>query len=218
MLLEATRRLQDHTSFLEKNTPVMKDRAIRYTGPLDFYRPETIRHQRLLGNWRPLHSDGVLVYVTPEQGKMGLYARPHRQILSFLNRIPSSIREHISILTLSVPFGVIPFDISGVYPLTQHVPPHNPNLHEWTLAGDTIIQFTENLLSNFSAIILFSDWLEPHPVIEKLREVAKKHKKDLYILLENPSLDRYQRKHMTQFKTIIQKIFALEDDQIDTDQ
>ncbi len=99
--------------YLQNNTPIFKQKAIYLFEPIDQYRPELKNFRNMLiNNYRSLYNDAILLY--PDQG-----IRPFYLSSVFKNIID---KYSLSLVCLYNPFfGLIPVEISDIYPASHNV-------------------------------------------------------------------------------------------------
>ena len=99
--------------YLQNNTPIFKQKAIYLFEPIDQYRPELKNFRdMLIDNYRSLYNDVLLLY--PDRG-----TRPFYLSSAFKNLID---KYSLSLVCLYNPFfGLIPVEISDIYPASHNV-------------------------------------------------------------------------------------------------
>lgn len=99
--------------YIQDSTPIFKQKAIYLFDPIDQYRPE-LKHFRnmLINNYKPVNNDVLLLY--PEQGIRPFY------LSSVLQNL---VQKYVSAtICLYTPFfGLIPVELSDVYPASHNV-------------------------------------------------------------------------------------------------
>lgn len=119
-LLRALRHLEKYSSYVEKNSPIAGRRGLFYFGPEDLSRPEVIRHERRINeNYRRPVPIRVLLLL-PEVERRPLHASPeHRKVSSAIVEAFGRMPGELGVCTYAAPFGVVPWEIDDVYPLSQ---------------------------------------------------------------------------------------------------
>lgn len=112
-LMDAIYAMKDF-NYVRQNTPIFKHKAIYLFEPLDQFRPELINYRKtLINNYRsPTSYDSLVLY--PDQGIRPFYSSSILQKLSVL--YPTA-----SICLYNPFFGLIPVEISDIYPASHNI-------------------------------------------------------------------------------------------------
>ena len=197
-MLEASRLLLGLSDYLEVGTPITKPRGILYTGIDDFARPEVIRHQKLLQHWQPINRPSTLILLEPENGAVGFYSWGHKRVIERLTHLPNHIQKRINVGILSVPFGFIPWELSTIYPLSQHITIRNPSHIEWQQATRRLLETLTLRIGDIQEVILLGIWKDKTPVISQLKEFSEKHKIPYQIIDAVTPSEKYRTDHLNQ--------------------
>jgi len=137
-LYQAVKLLSDYVDMLEDGTPSFKPRALFFFDELDYGRPEVVRHRRRL-NWMRKREKLILALGTGERPFYG--SKVHREILKALGDRAGEFQ----ISFILPPFGVVPVEVSDVYPLSQNEAPEGyleetaklliPSIREYVESG-----------------------------------------------------------------------------------
>ncbi|MEM2146947.1 MAG: tRNA guanosine(15) transglycosylase TgtA, partial [Candidatus Jordarchaeaceae archaeon] len=120
-LLEALRRLGEYSDILEIYTPTTKPHAIFYGGPETLKRPEVTRHLKKLENLlQPEEADILLILLEPKT-KPFYKSKENSEVLKLLKDFPEEQQKRLQLMTKSTIFGLVPFELEEVYPLSQHL-------------------------------------------------------------------------------------------------
>ena len=117
-LWQAFRSIEEHVDFLEDGTPLFKNKAIFLFGPPDHKRPEVVRS-----------TNSIIKNIEFPRGKTRLLIFPEGEVTPFYN---SAVYRHLTsglgnliekaqVSFVVAPFGLIPVEISDVYPFSQYV-------------------------------------------------------------------------------------------------
>jgi 7-cyano-7-deazaguanine tRNA-ribosyltransferase len=100
--------------YIQQNTPIFKHKAIYLFEPLDQFRPELTNYRKMLiDNYRsPSDNDSLLLY--PDQGIRPFYSS------SVLKKLSISF-PNTSICLYNPFFGLIPVEISDIYPASHNI-------------------------------------------------------------------------------------------------
>lgn len=120
-LLEALRRLGEYSDILEIYTPTTKPHAIFYGGQETLKRPEVTRHLKKLENLpQPEETDILLILLEPKT-KPFFKSKENSEVLKLIKDFPEKQQKRFQIMTKSTIFGLVPFELEEVYPLSQHL-------------------------------------------------------------------------------------------------
>jgi 7-cyano-7-deazaguanine tRNA-ribosyltransferase len=100
--------------YIQQNTPIFKHKAIYLFEPLDQFRPELVNYRKMLINnySSPANTDSLLLY--PDQGIRPFYSS------SLLKKLSISY-PNTSICLYNPFFGLIPAEISDIYPASHNI-------------------------------------------------------------------------------------------------
>jgi 7-cyano-7-deazaguanine tRNA-ribosyltransferase len=116
-LLTAVKQLAKHKDYLEKHSPSTKNSGLFFYNSLSLIRPEVVRHQRLLAERYTPPKQAKSLMLLPETSTKPLHkSKEYKQILKKLKR--ESGNTHVCFIV--APFGIVPADLSEIYPLSQH--------------------------------------------------------------------------------------------------
>jgi 7-cyano-7-deazaguanine tRNA-ribosyltransferase len=112
MLMKAFRKLSKYKLFLEKHSPIIKRKGLFYFGDEGLSRPEIVRHKiRLEKNYvKPKNLTSLILFPTPNEKPFYL----NQNVAKILAKNPQA---HICFYL--TPFGLIPIELSDVYPISQ---------------------------------------------------------------------------------------------------
>jgi len=123
-LWEAFKLLIDHYEFLEDGTPLFKPRALFFYGFYDLMRPESLRYHKRILEDISIPSEKKTLLILPESDVKPFYKSPF--YIKLANALGNALKE-IQICFLALPFGVMPVELSDVYPLSQYVSAIRPD-------------------------------------------------------------------------------------------
>jgi len=136
--------------YLQNSTPLFKQKAIYLFEPVDQYRPELKNFRRMLiNNYKSFYSDVLLLY--PDQS-----IRPFYLSSIFKNLIDN---YSPSLVCLYNPFfGLIPVEISDIYPASHNVFSNHSRDFEVGDYGEFIKLFNSFLkINHFKTIYIIAD-------------------------------------------------------------
>lgn len=119
-LLNGLKRLKKYMRFIEKFDPVSKPKAMFYSGPEDAYRPEIIRYRKHIIDYVPLYKYKIALVMDERDAN----EKASKRFEEIAKKIKSDEKfREIHFLFLSSIFGIIPAEISHMYPLLQYEAP-----------------------------------------------------------------------------------------------
>ena len=115
-LWEAYIHMGKYIDLLEDGTPSFKSRgAFFFTSP-DHFHPDSIRHTVRLRNVTIPKKRRIMI-VIPEDNVKPFYSSP---IYTTLTELLGDYLENVQFFFLSSPFGLVPVEVSDIYPLSQY--------------------------------------------------------------------------------------------------
>jgi 7-cyano-7-deazaguanine tRNA-ribosyltransferase len=118
-LLQALKKLNKYKDFIEKHDVAAKNSGLFIFNSVDLMRPEVVRHKKRLEE-RYIPPKAQILLLAP-QTRMKPFHKSieFKQVAGFLQ----DSRKHsdkVHICFYAAPFGVIPYELDEVYPLSQH--------------------------------------------------------------------------------------------------
>jgi len=114
-LWEAYKNFSENIEFLEDGVPIFKSKGLFLSDIVDNSRPEVLRHKMKMKNNIRFRKCKLLLL--PETMVKPFYKS---RIYSNLKKELGSIIDQIQICFLAHPFGIIPIELSDIYPLSQY--------------------------------------------------------------------------------------------------
>ncbi len=152
-LLQAFRQLLKYAKWLERFDPVTKPSGFLYTGYESAFRPEVLRHRFRMSRYRP-PAEECLILV------------PHGQKAEF------PVQGHV--VRIVPPFGVIPEELSDVYPLGQCEIPRQLTRQEREVALRELRQYLVRHGGSYRKVYLLWDEEWGQDLIEACQPVKNK--------------------------------------------
>jgi len=113
-LFESINQLKDCYEMFEAHTPISKRRGLFYFDHLDLLRPEVERFRRNVNkNYSPPEKSRNLLLLPPPPSKPYSSSRPIKRFLK------SAVAGKFDICLYIIPYGVVPFELSDIYPVAQ---------------------------------------------------------------------------------------------------
>ncbi len=120
-LLSALRRLKRYVKYLEERSPVTKRRGLFFFDSLGLFRPEVYRYkERLLERLR-FEGKKVLILLPKPSSKQFFASREYKELKAVASEALGGEAETLHLCLYDAPFGVIPIELEGTYPLAQYV-------------------------------------------------------------------------------------------------
>lgn len=124
-LVDAMSRLCLNANYIEHFSPVSKRRALFISSEWSLFQPEVVRHQTRVASYSlPGNNRSILLLMKAPLSRPYYSASEYLQIERVLQESVPKLLNRIHIVFISPYFGLVPFEISGVYPLTQNETPH----------------------------------------------------------------------------------------------
>jgi len=167
-LWEAFKLLIDHYEFLEDGTPLFKPRALFFYEPYDLMRPEALRHHKRLIEDISIASEKKTLLILPESDITPFHKSPF--YIKLVDALGDALKE-IQICFLALPFGIIPVEISDVYPLSQYV--NSIELDRYAIRE--MLKRVREFVSKYSfeKIILLGNLDSYSPIFKRMAKVIK---------------------------------------------
>jgi 7-cyano-7-deazaguanine tRNA-ribosyltransferase len=120
-LLQALKKLEKYSEYLEKQSPVTKKSGLFFFSFLGLARPEVVRHRiRVLERYSPPRKAKVLVLLPQTRTKPFHKSKENQRILKEIQRRTGKEADKVHVCVYAAPFGIIPMELDEVYPLSQY--------------------------------------------------------------------------------------------------
>jgi 7-cyano-7-deazaguanine tRNA-ribosyltransferase len=181
-LLQALKKVGKYSEYLEEQSPVTKRSGIFYFTSLGLARPEVVRHKkRMLNRYSPPPKAKILLLLPQTQTKPFHNSKEYRKILKKIQ--PADTADKIHVCVYAAPFGVVPLELSEVFPLSQHEIASPLDTETVTYVAEQVANYIEQ--TNYEKIILLRDpqvWRGK--ITAACRRAGKKKNTSLTILRE----------------------------------
>jgi 7-cyano-7-deazaguanine tRNA-ribosyltransferase len=120
-LLQAVKLLKKHADYIERHSPATKTKGLFFFSSLGLSRPEIVRYRRLFSERHSARPGTDTLLLLPQPRRRPFHK--DKMIRNLLNQIQEELpekQETIEVCVYSAPLGVIPLELSEVYPLSQH--------------------------------------------------------------------------------------------------
>ncbi|MHA1266730.1 MAG: tRNA guanosine(15) transglycosylase TgtA [Candidatus Helarchaeota archaeon] len=183
-LLDAfTFTLSKYRDYFLEIDPITKKSGFFYGGPESLLRPEITRHiEKLLNSYIPPKNCSILLII-PDLDIRTEKTSHFLNWIAFLDQL--SQRSQIHICFCSPLFGIIPEEISDIYPLTQHEFPRTFDFQMFQHTKTVIKRYLEQHQDHYQKFFIFrpetiydtqnqQQKLEIHPIDEIINEFRTK--------------------------------------------
>ncbi|MEM2341799.1 MAG: tRNA guanosine(15) transglycosylase TgtA [Candidatus Bathyarchaeia archaeon] len=144
-LLQALKRLHKYSKYIEVSSPSVKKKGLFFFSSIDLARPEVIRYaERLKERYTPPKWAKVLLLIPDDESKSNRKRKRLKKIASMVHKRFNLDLDSIHLCFYSLPFGVIPIELSETYPLYQYeyAYPPDSDIKEYTI--ERIIEYVSN--------------------------------------------------------------------------
>jgi 7-cyano-7-deazaguanine tRNA-ribosyltransferase len=121
-LLQALKKLKKHSSFIEKHAPAVKNSGLFFFNSAGLTRPEISRYEKKLKERYvpPIEKRSELLLV-PQTGTKPFHkSNDFRKLRNALRQADRERLSKFHVCFYAAPFGVVPYELDEVYPLSQH--------------------------------------------------------------------------------------------------
>jgi len=120
-LLQAMKRLKDYSEIIEKYSPIVKRSGLFFFSSIDLARPEVTRHRKkLVERYEPPEKARILILFPSFGPRRTGKSRRYKKILAEVCEKLHLDKDKVHICFYVPPFGVVPNELSDVYPLSQY--------------------------------------------------------------------------------------------------
>ena len=175
-LLQAIKRLKDYGEILEKQSPIVKRSGLFFFNSMDLMRPEVIRHKkRLEERYRPPRRAKVLILLPSSGPKRTVKSGRYRKIIKHVCEELQIGRDDLHVCFYAPPFGIIPEEISDVYPLSQYEITLPPDMEVTEYVAKQVIRYLRAYKDRYrKRIIVFGSRAWHKDVVEAcIRELGE---------------------------------------------
>lgn len=190
-LWEAFRKLGNNIEYLEDGSRSFRSKAIFFMDPLDYARPEVRRHRIRMENNIELNKK-ILLFL-PEVEIRPFYNSP---LYIAINNVLKEKMNDIQVCYILPSFGVIPIEISDIYPLSQYESSFKPD--SFSDVSNIVLNDVKKIINSnkITKIVMLIDGVFSRSLAEKLgddkqirfiedqgKEVSKTVKKLVEVLI-----------------------------------
>ncbi|MBS7614171.1 tRNA guanosine(15) transglycosylase TgtA [Candidatus Bathyarchaeota archaeon] len=143
-LLQALKSLRKYADYIEKHSPVTKRSGLFYFTSLGLARPEVIRHgKRLLERYTPPSGAKILVLVPDYRSKQVQRGKQVKKALSLVREKLGVSESEVHLCVYTPPFGVVPSELKGVYPLSQNECAFPPDFETVEYVAERVAEYVK---------------------------------------------------------------------------
>jgi len=167
-LLQAAKKLKDYGEILERYSPVSKRSGLFFFSSVDLARPEIIRHRKRLSERYEQPEDAEVLILLPSLSpRLTVKKKKYKRIIAKLCEELKINKDRIHVCFYVLPFGIVPQEISDIYPLSQYEFALPPDAETIEYVAQRIIEYIEK--SRYKKIVMI---LEPGTWQERVSEIC----------------------------------------------
>lgn len=123
-LVDAINQFSLHTDFIEHFSPVTKSKAIFISSDWSLKQPEIIRHHKKISNYSlPPNNLDILVLLSAPTTRPYHSSNEYNQVKEVFKKHTPSLLSRCHFIFISPHLGLVPIELSDVYPLAQNETP-----------------------------------------------------------------------------------------------
>ncbi|MCW4020952.1 MAG: tRNA guanosine(15) transglycosylase TgtA [Candidatus Bathyarchaeota archaeon] len=143
-LLQALRHLGKYSEYIERHSPIIKRSGLFYFSSVGLARPEVTRHRkRLFERYSPPERAEVLLLLPDLGRKHTTRRRRRRKTLAFACEKLGVEENRVHVCVYAPPFGVVPDELEGVYPLSQYECVYPPDRETVEYVAEQVAGYVE---------------------------------------------------------------------------
>lgn len=120
-LFSAVKKIKEHAEFIEKFSPVVKKRGLFFFSSVGLVRPEVLYYKnQLLKNYQPPINSKILLLLPQTHNKPYHNTHIYKKVKNKIKKTLRDQSEIVHVCFYAAPFGIIPIEIDGIYPLSQN--------------------------------------------------------------------------------------------------
>jgi len=173
-LLQALRHLKKYVSLLEEGCAVSKDRGLFFFSHVGTYRPEVFRYRkRFRERYREPEKARVLLLIQefllePPKRVSGLSSL----MKALRKKVGDEKAEEVHICFCTPPFGLVPYELKGVYPLSQFEAALPPDLETMKYTVDGVEEYLRDKFYRSILVLRGDDYLG-RELSERCRNICR---------------------------------------------
>ncbi len=139
-LLQAFKKLEKYRNWIEKHDVSVKNSGLFCFDSTDLMRPEVVRHERRLAERYTPPKVPILLLSPQTRTKPFHRSREFRQIIGGLKDKSNGFLDKVHVCFYAAPFGIIPYELDEVYPLSQHETVSSPDSETVSYVVDQVVK------------------------------------------------------------------------------
>ena len=188
-LVDAMKKFTSYHKLLERASPVTKKKAIFITSQWSLYQPEIIRHKTRMTNYTPPKPKRrTLLFISAPQTRPYRSAKTFERFKTQFELVSSKNLSLFDILFLSQYFGLVPLELTDVYPLAQNEPPKMNLLKDQNPLIEQISQYVTRNRQYHKFYAIFDSTENWFNFSQRCKRVFNKLEKELTIFHTDYSL------------------------------
>ncbi|MFW9983156.1 MAG: tRNA guanosine(15) transglycosylase TgtA [Candidatus Odinarchaeota archaeon] len=188
-LVDAMKKFTSYHKLFERFSPVTKKKAIFITSQWSLYQPEIIRHKTRMTNYTPPKPKRkTLLFISAPQTRPYRSAKTFERFKTQFELVSSRNLSLFDILFLSQYFGLVPLELTDVYPLAQNEPPKMNLLKDQNPLIEQISQYVARNRQYHKFYAIFDSTENWFNFSQRCKRVFKKLEKELTIFHTDFSL------------------------------
>lgn len=143
-LLQAMKRLKDYSEIIEKHSPIVKRSGLFFFSSIDLARPEVIRHRkRFMERYEPPEKARILILFPSFGPRRTGKSRRYKKILADVCEKLHIDKGELHVCFYVPPFGVVPKELSDIYPLSQYEAAQPPDIETMKYVAQRIVEYVK---------------------------------------------------------------------------
>ncbi|MFX1301446.1 MAG: tRNA guanosine(15) transglycosylase TgtA [Promethearchaeota archaeon] len=179
-LVDAMKKFTSYHKLFEKFSPVTKKKAIFITSQWSLSQPEIIRHKtRMTSYTPPIPKRKNLLLISAPQTRPYNSAKTFERFKTQFERASSQSLSIFDILFLSPYFGLVPLELTDVFPLAQNEPPKTNLIKDQNPLVEQISQYVTRNRQYNKFYAIFNSTENWFSFSRRCKRVFKKLEKEL---------------------------------------
>jgi 7-cyano-7-deazaguanine tRNA-ribosyltransferase len=155
-LLTALKRVKNYESFIEKQSPVVKQSGFFFFDSVGLARPEIVHYrERFAARYRPPEDAELLILVPQSKNKPFHRSEDYKDARRIINHLGQGKAARVHVCFYVAPFGVVPLELDEVYPLSQHETAMPLDCEVVNYVADQVADYVS--CSRYKTVILLHD-------------------------------------------------------------